>query len=390
VDERRREVLEAARGIRFDADLGDWRGIPSVLSADVLGPLPPAPDILEAAIAPTSTAVLAMVRTGPGIRKPGTRVWLELDRTTAPGFESLVEIEWGGGVSVWETPAGAKEKSRRKIDVTIASRFEGLEISIPAAALAPPAGAVGDPAPAEKPFVRMCTFLADSRRKILQRGPCIASFVLDRPVEPAPVAGAPAEDAPCRIPPPVLGRWFVSQGPFGSWSHEGEWAYDLGMRDVRHQPSKEPGSEKAEDSYTWGQPVLVRDFSRVLEARDGIPDHDRIGRLEDRDGPANRVQVDLDSGWVLLFAHLRRESVIVARGESVQAFTKVGSVGNSGMSTGPHLHLSAARRGGPDRGSPIRFEDVVVGLNAWDGDPWATHRDSWPVEEGFFFTHVER
>jgi hypothetical protein len=267
---------------------------------------------------------------------------------------------------------------------------EGFEISIPISAFTAPAAPAGAPAPAARRWVRIRTSLIDREGRTLERGPAIASFVLDQPCLQVPVQVGGGDEAPCSIAPPVIGRWFVSQGPFSNFSHEGEWAYDLGMDDATHETTRIPGSTRAEDAYCWGQPVVVRDLSRVLEAKDGAMDHETFGKLEDRDGPANHLEVRLASGWILNFFHLRRESIIVAKGDSVRAFTKVGSVGNSGMSTGPHLHLSANRKGSAGHGAPIRFEEVTVGLNAFDGDAWATFRESWAVEEGFFFSRVER
>jgi hypothetical protein len=372
LDGRRLDVLKAAEGIQIDGDLRDWDGVPSITSAEVLGPGTGARRILAVAVAPTTTRIRAMVRTGD---EAGMRIWLDLDRTPEPGFEARVELDPDGTVSLLDRLPGAKDRTRRKVEATVSRGPEGLEVSVPVAALGAP-----DP----RGWVRIRPLAADKGRRIQERGPAIASYVLD-----VPIAAKRDRDEACSTAPPVLGRWFVAQGPFGKGSHEGEWAYDLGKRDALHEAARVPGSEKAEDSYAWGQAVVVRDMSRVLDARDGIQDHETVGKLSDRAGPANLLQVRLSSGWNLVLAHLRRESLIVAKGESVRAFTKVGSVGNSGMSTGPHLHLAANSKATWPRGAPVRFVEVVVGLNAFDGDPWATYRDSWAVEEGFFFSYVE-
>ena len=57
----------------------------------------------------------------------------------------------------------------------------------------------------------------------------------------------------------------------------------------------------------------------------------------------NYVIIDHHSGWRTLYAHL---SVIrVRRGDFVRANQRIGDVGSTGMSTGPHLHFTVFRNG---------------------------------------------
>jgi hypothetical protein len=78
----------------------------------------------------------------------------------------------------------------------------------------------------------------------------------------------------------------------------------------------------------------------VVKVADGIPD--MVPPTEDRDHPAgNYVMIKhAPSGSLILLAHLQQDSVVVREGESVSAGQAVAKVGNSGISTEPHLHMS--------------------------------------------------
>jgi murein DD-endopeptidase MepM/ murein hydrolase activator NlpD len=57
------------------------------------------------------------------------------------------------------------------------------------------------------------------------------------------------------------------------------------------------------------------------------------------------------SGFQTLYAHLSRFTV--AAGESVAQGWKIGEVGSTGVSTGPHLHFGVFRGGEPV--DPLRY-----------------------------------
>ena len=55
------------------------------------------------------------------------------------------------------------------------------------------------------------------------------------------------------------------------------------------------------------------------------------------------VMVDHGGGYVTLYAHMN--SIFVRQGESVSKGQQVGTVGNTGNSTGPHLHFEVRYQG---------------------------------------------
>jgi murein DD-endopeptidase MepM/ murein hydrolase activator NlpD len=62
-------------------------------------------------------------------------------------------------------------------------------------------------------------------------------------------------------------------------------------------------------------------------------------------GYGRYVIVDHGGGVATLYAHL--ESASVLTGDDVQAGAEIGSVGSTGLSTGPHLHFEVRRDGRP-------------------------------------------
>jgi murein DD-endopeptidase MepM/ murein hydrolase activator NlpD len=67
----------------------------------------------------------------------------------------------------------------------------------------------------------------------------------------------------------------------------------------------------------------------------------RIGRQPD--GYGNFIEMRHPNGMTTLYAHLSR--IDVASGDRVSAGERIGLVGSTGYSTGPHLHFEV-RRGG--------------------------------------------
>lgn len=69
-------------------------------------------------------------------------------------------------------------------------------------------------------------------------------------------------------------------------------------------------------------------------------------------GYGNHVRIDHADGRETIYAHMKKWSVEVAAGQVVGCGTKLGQVGSSGYSTGPHLHFEL-RTAGNDRVDPF-------------------------------------
>ncbi|GAB3377975.1 peptidoglycan DD-metalloendopeptidase family protein [Lysobacter fragariae] len=83
----------------------------------------------------------------------------------------------------------------------------------------------------------------------------------------------------------------------------------------------------------------------VLAAREGVVmqvenDFEKAGlNREKYGGRANFIRILHDDGTMALYAHLREEGALVRVGQRVRAGQQIGLSGNTGFTTGPHLHF---------------------------------------------------
>ena len=74
-------------------------------------------------------------------------------------------------------------------------------------------------------------------------------------------------------------------------------------------------------------------------------------------GEANFVRIFHEDGSFAVYAHLERSSVRVRTGQTVRRGEYIASAGNTGYSTGPHLHFAVQRNTGlATRSLPVQFE----------------------------------
>jgi murein DD-endopeptidase MepM/ murein hydrolase activator NlpD len=73
----------------------------------------------------------------------------------------------------------------------------------------------------------------------------------------------------------------------------------------------------------------------------------RVTRIGYNGGYGNYVRIDHGHGFVTAYGHLRGFKQGLARGDRVAQGQVIGYVGNTGQSTGPHLHYEIHKRGEP-------------------------------------------
>lgn len=96
--------------------------------------------------------------------------------------------------------------------------------------------------------------------------------------------------------------------------------------------------------------VMAAAAGRVVGIRDQMPDQNV------RDHPAfniagkecgNGVRIDHGEGWTTQYCHLQRGSVAVQVGETVAVGQQLGTIGLSGSTEFPHVHMTLAKNGVP-------------------------------------------
>ena len=155
------------------------------------------------------------------------------------------------------------------------------------------------------------------------------------------------------IAPPVTGpRWVAIGGPMGPHRRALQplrgrlrlgqrFAVDFSAR-LDGQARTYAGDPARNSSYfIYDQPVVSVGAGLVVEAVDRYPDQvpNHNVPVPPGAGDGNHVVVRLGPGRFAAYAHLRPGSVQVRRGQRVRAGQVLGRIGNSGESTGPHLHF---------------------------------------------------
>ncbi len=416
------ERLAAAReGITIDGAMKDWEGFPFIRSRLAATDTSPPVD-LALAIAPGKDEILFCL-VGDAPAETWIRRWsdvgVDLEVEGRPGEILRLSFgqdavranawEWNRTVSrILRMPGGAVDLSfraciegrirlsplRAENDGPLSPGFldtrgaSWMRLSVNLRE-PPPRGKVG-------PGVR-------SRWR---SGPSAASYLLEPADFSPPWAGPPPDgESAVRCPFFLSGRWLVSQGGREWPTHEDIYAYDFCMTDERGLPVRgEEGDFRNEDSQGWEAEILAPSEGRVGAVSNGREDHPPIplARLlaegvGGTQGLANELKVKGPFHW--LFVHLRKGSIPLQVEDKVRQGQVVGRVGNSGFSTGPHLHAEFVpcrqeettswksqrdlywQRPGPT--VPLVLEDVLVGLNGAPDDPWVVRLPEWEVRSGY-------
>jgi hypothetical protein len=163
---------------------------------------------------------------------------------------------------------------------------------------------------------------------------------------------------PVVLGPPVAGPRWVAVGSCCDGPHRrafqainGElylaqrFAIDFNRLDADYRiTAGDPNLNRS--SPTYEQPVLAVADAIVVAAVDQYPDQIPNAAtgitLENAEG--NHIILDLGDGRYALYAHLKRGSITVQEGEHVHRGQVIGEVGNTGSSTGPHLHFHVMDR----------------------------------------------
>ena len=186
---------------------------------------------------------------------------------------------------------------------------------------------------------------------------------------------------------PFDGRWFVmSGGDTPNVNHHmrerSQW---FGLDFMKTGPPANRGVAKngaktLTDFYSWQQPILAPVAGVVRVAHDGEPDNP-VGTRDREHAFGNYVVIEAAPNRFVYLAHLQQGTVAARVGQQVKAGELLGKCGNSGNSSGPHLHLHVQNQLEPYTGvgQNITFKEITVLLSGKQFD-----RVDWPLIQGLF------
>lgn len=142
---------------------------------------------------------------------------------------------------------------------------------------------------------------------------------------------------------PVIGEWYVEWGGFTiednyhNTHRNMKGALDLSIRDKSGSSFQGKG-KRNEDYYAFGKPVTAPCKARVVKVIDGIEDN-KVGKPNALNTYGNTIILETERREYLLLGHLKKGSITVVEGQSVNSGGQLAQCGNSGYSKEPHLHF---------------------------------------------------
>jgi hypothetical protein len=170
---------------------------------------------------------------------------------------------------------------------------------------------------------------------------------------------------PIEVAPPVTGRWVAVNSPADRVPSHGLHAYGQTYAiDLAFHPDEDvdwkgvhkwPLARRPEAFPGFGEPVYAASDGVVVRRVGWLRDHwsrdswpallflFAESGLRELFGPrfilGNHVVIDMGDGVYAAYAHLRRGSVLVEKGQRVTVGEQIAECGNSGNSSEPHLHF---------------------------------------------------
>lgn len=148
------------------------------------------------------------------------------------------------------------------------------------------------------------------------------------------------------FPLPFSGEWHIAKDSTGHHRIKAgaAYAFDCVIHKNkspyrgRVRSQKDFERLKLEDFYAFNKEILAQADGVVVSTEDQHEDHP-IGQLGGFN-KANYVSINYGGGIYGFYAHLKKGSVTVKKGDKVKAGQVIGRVGNSGASGMPHLHFT--------------------------------------------------
>jgi hypothetical protein len=172
----------------------------------------------------------------------------------------------------------------------------------------------------------------------------------------------------------IIGQDWITSGGHNDFSTA--FAIDLDGLDQKDGELSEADENAADAGY--GREIIAPAAGTVVYARNDVPDNTPPGKEPDHDGTyyralhdpvmalaGNCVVIDHGNSEYSVMMHMQPGSVLVKVGDRVATGQVIGKLGNSGSSTGPHVHYEL--QSGPQpwqyQALPFRFQNIDAPLH---------------------------
>lgn len=376
-----------AAQVQINGSQADWNGIPILTDPNGDAGADSSRDIVGAAIAPREDDLLVLIVTAANPAQEDFAFSLDIDFMSRWRPDVRIDLSRQASHRLTVFPEGQSETIGTLTGLEVAFGSV-VEIRIPYAELArrlPSEMVAALTGKAIRSFIRVRPHSRNSGGDVVDYGPEVASYrLIQTPYAldpPLPQPGTPR----LSIEFPFERQWFIHQGAFANGgSHSTRWAYDLSIRDSIGFRSDPPESPANEDYYNWDEPAFSPVAARVIESFNQSPDGSPLDNPPAPPPPDNRVLLDLGNNVGLSLRHFRQGSVAVNAGDTVASGDFLGSVGDSGDSGAPHMHMMFVELPHDTATLPLALTKVRVSINSTANDPWARDLAVWEPRESFF------
>jgi hypothetical protein len=168
------------------------------------------------------------------------------------------------------------------------------------------------------------------------------------------------------------------------------FAVDWGK--VKNERMFEGDGKRVKQYYGFGEDVLAVADGTVVSVHDGVTDQAPLVIMVPKsqsDYGGNNLFLEIAPNVFAWYGHLRQDSITVKVGDTVKAGAPIAKLGNTGPSTGPHLHFGLLNK--PDgiagRSLPFVFDSFTltgdVDFEASKGDKLVILPDSRQVRSAY-------
>jgi hypothetical protein len=205
------------------------------------------------------------------------------------------------------------------------------------------------------------------------------------------IIGAPLAAGPWAAiyePSWVTGHRRVFYTVNGTARLPGRFAIDLIKLDDKGRYASE-NDDLIQNWYGYGTDVLAVSDGVIASVRNDFPESPTLSGYKSpapENATGNYISIKIEEHQFAFYEHLKPGSIKVKPGQKVKKGQVIASLGFTGQTTGPHLHLHIARENSPlgAEGIPFEFEHFKLlgsypDLDSFGKKPWIQTPNAIPI-----------